>query len=273
MKILTSLLLAVIFSLSASGQNAVNKPVLKDSAYIADFNKLRGLYVKRMESDSQKKMSALMTSFMKKAKFSGDANVYATEDGMIQWIRSNFDKTSFASIAEAEKEYQLLKDAFTAETTENADYYTLVKESVAKHTSAIVMDVMQNRAPDGKDPKESPEYAAAYAKLRALFIKQSKSASHLKYESLRREFTKKANFNYKTNTLTYPETMLDWVKKNLAKTSFTSSTQAEMEWGLVELAEEAHQKENKEYYDYKSETRHKFGPDMHRDIMLESMAP
>ena len=274
MKSFYSLIAIICFSFCAMAQrperpSGTSNAASKDTAYVNTYNKLRALYLKQLDSESYKKAYNLSMNFASKAKFDGDFAILAVENGMLNWIKENLDKTSFSSYEEAVKLYKEQEVAFEADKIENAEYYTAAKIAGEKYPK-IKVDVMLNRG-TGEDPKESKEYKAAYNKLKDLFIKQKSSASYLKAKSLRQEFYKKSNFDKKKEKLENGTTIMQWVKQNLSKTGFSSLSQAEMEWGAVEFAEEAEKKENAEFHSFQSETLRKYGPDMYGDVMMEVM--
>jgi hypothetical protein len=269
MKFLYTFILSILLTATAIAQDMAKTTVVKDTAYVAAYHKLRALYVKQLDSDVHKNSEKLLATFINKAKFNSDKGVLSEKEGMINWIRANFDKTRFSSIEEAEKVYNEMVAARAADMAENADYYTFIQMCIKKHSTQILLDVMQNKDPEDKDPNEDPVYVATRDKLKALYSKYEKSESHRALNGLNQEFRKKANFNSKIHKLATGEDMLDWVKKNLATTGFTSLNQAEMEWGAIEFAEAKDQKENADYYTLSRETLQKYGYEMEMEIMMD----
>ncbi|MES2484668.1 MAG: hypothetical protein V4581_01790, partial [Bacteroidota bacterium] len=223
MKSFYSLLVIFCFSFYATAQRperpqraSAANATPKDTAYVNTYNKLRTLYVKQLDSETYKKAHKLSMEFAKKTKFDGDFATLTEEDSMLKWIKDNLDKTSFTSYEEAVKLNKEQEAAFEVDQKENAEYYAFAKIARQKYPK-ITVDVMLNKG-TGEDPKESEEYKAAYTKLKDLFIKQKSSASYLKAESLRQEFYKKSNFDFKKDKLENGTSIMTWVKQNLSKT-------------------------------------------------------
>jgi hypothetical protein len=95
---------------------------------------------------------------------------------------------------------------------------------------------------------KGPEYDKHYEKLKELHIKQLSSESHKTFSKLHKLFIKKMKF--KGNLVQLNGKYFEWIKENLANTTFESYEAAEKEWQVVQAANQANIKENKDYYDY-----------------------
>jgi hypothetical protein len=256
MKLLT--LLFLFSSITTLAQNTGNGSV-KDTAYINSYNKLRALYLKQLDSESHKKAMKLTDQFMTKANFNGDQNILLTDDGLMNWIKDNIEKTSFKNFEEALKLDEDLKTAYKADAIENAEYKAFDKIISDTYGIDMVIDVMFNKGTGEYDPKQEPEYINAYNKLKGLALKQRSSTTYTNLQSLEKEFYKKANFNYKKDTLEDRQTIFDWVQNNLSRTKFISLSQAEMEWNVIKFAQEAEEKENADFYEFESDSSDRLG--------------
>jgi hypothetical protein len=268
MKFICTLLLS-LFLLPAFAQTTTTAE--NDSVYVADYYKLRELYLKYIDAKKGNKADKLMKEFVLKAKFGGEFKDLNPEEGIIGWVRQNIEKTSFKNVAEAEKLWNEAEAAGQVKPQEQIAYEEEEKKMSDKHGRKIVIDVRLNRGAGGRNPKEEPDYIAAYEKLKSLTIEHEKSEDYKNVRALEKAYYKKANFDFKKDKYTYPETIYDWVKKNLSRTMFTSLTQAQLEWNKIEDAKKAEEKKNAEYYDFMDECLSKYGPYIHTDAMMETM--
>ncbi|KOS05365.1 hypothetical protein AM493_04450 [Flavobacterium akiainvivens] len=270
MKFICTILLS-LFLIPAFAQPDTATNNSNDSTYVADYYKLRALYIKYIDSKKTTKTDKLLREFMMKAKFDGEMKELASEDGLIIWVRENIKKTAFRSVVEADELWQELQIARQVRPQEELDFYEEEKKMSEKHGRKIIMDVRLNRGAGDRDPKEDPEYKAAYEKLKALTIEHNKSESFRKIRSLDKEYSKKANFDHRKDKVVFPKTMYDWVEQNLSRTTFTSLTDAKREWNKIEDAKAAERKENEAFYDFNDECLSKYGHYMTMDIMMEVM--
>jgi hypothetical protein len=261
-----SLLLLVLFMLPAFAQETK-----KDSAYIAEYYRLRALYLKSVDAGKNNKSDKLYENFLRKAKFKGTHEEMAQEDGLINWVKQNLDKTEFTNVEEAEKAWNETREAMKNRPAEETEFFNEARKASEVYGRDIILDVKLNRGAGDKDPKTEPDYIAAYQKLKTLMIAHEKSASYLNYKSLLSEFRKRANYDPRKDKYRYPDTLLDWVKANLSKTMFMSLLEAEMEWNKIENAREEDERINSEYEDYNRECLKKYGPYMHSDVLIETM--
>lgn len=266
MKAIFSVLL-LIFFLPATAQEAK-----KDSAYVAEYYRLRALYLKNIEAKSKDNTQELYQEFLEKANFDGSHQDMIKKDTLINWVRSNLDKTDFATVEQAEADWATLDKAFSNRPPEETAYYTAAREAAKTYGITIMTDVMMNKGAGDKDPKEEPDYIAAAKKLKDLLAKQQNSDSYRNWKSLNTEYRKKTGYDPRKDKLKLGQSLYDWAIQDLSKTTFISQMEAQTEWYKVEDAEKAEKKENAEFHKFQKEATDKFGHDIYTDALMEVMS-
>jgi len=110
-------------------------------------------------------------------------------------------------------------------------------------------------------------YVNTYNKLRALYLKQLESESYKKVQKLTTAFMEKVKFDGDFKIFKEEYGLLNWIKDNLQKTSFTSYEEAENEYKAQEVLNKEYEQENAEYIAFGKAVRAKY-PKMMVDVML-----
>lgn len=95
------------------------------------------------------------------------------------------------------------------------------------------------------------DYEEAYTKLKELYLKLQESESYIKSDELIKEFNSYMNIDKKNFLELKKEgSIMEWVKKNIASTSFKNIEEAEKLNEEIKKADLEQYKENEEYYVY-----------------------
>lgn len=133
------------FAFSQSNEYLSDSITSTDSTYIITYEKLKKLYLKQLDSKSNKKMRTLYRAFKHKMNFEGVNSEIVPSP--LPWIRKNIDRTTFLSIEEAEREWEAYKIAEQEDWKENIEYYKLQNEALRKFPQIIgnlIVDVRNN---------------------------------------------------------------------------------------------------------------------------------
>lgn len=140
----TYLFLLFLLSYSLYSQNIKTheQPILGDSAYITQYNKLKDLYIKMLKSPSNIEAEKLMSLFKDKMNFHGDRIKFARE-GVLPWIKENIGTTKFESYDAALQEWDILVKAQQIVIEQNPEYYNCLIESVQKYKGTILLELLR----------------------------------------------------------------------------------------------------------------------------------
>ncbi|KOS05366.1 hypothetical protein AM493_04455 [Flavobacterium akiainvivens] len=260
----------MLFSLASFAQNTAEQK--KDSAYTADYRKLRTIYVTHVESKYKNNPYKLTKVFIDKSNYNGNIQEIFSDDKLIQWVRQHIGETDFKNIEEAEAEWAKAQSASRLIAPEDNEFYKTMFELSKVHGMEIVTDVMMNKGVDGEDIRQETGFIDAEKKLAALIKKQQDSDSYREWRSLETAYMKKANFVSKRDKLENGESIYGWVERNLSKTMFSSAMQAKKEWLPLEKAKKAEMADNAEYHEFYLYAVERFGPYVFTDAMDDFLA-
>lgn len=138
MKLLKLLLQAVILTvtITAYGQDDSKK----DSIYIQDYEKLKQLHLKELNSDIHIEQSELFRKFLKRTNAKGELPI-TNPDDILNWIEDNIEKTDFLSFNEAKFEWGILERVMFESRRENKEYHMFMLTAVRKHGASILIEV------------------------------------------------------------------------------------------------------------------------------------
>ncbi|NDI98778.1 hypothetical protein GWA97_06790 [Flavobacterium sp. LaA7.5] len=140
MKIITFLVTLLVCIIT---QNSFSQETVKDSAYVADYEQLKALYIKMLDTDSYQESSKLMKSFFQKMN-KKDKTVLIHPDDYINWVKDNIEQTDFKSFTEAEFEWDIIKLLQKKSIEENQGYYDFLMKAISKHGATISSDVLMS---------------------------------------------------------------------------------------------------------------------------------
>lgn len=104
-----------------------NYDMKSDSVYVKQYERLKILYEKQQLSESYKKLEEATFAFGKKMEIRNNrASLLKSRLSLIEWIRENFEKTSFTTIEEAEEDYLALEKLRSEELIENEEYHSFL---------------------------------------------------------------------------------------------------------------------------------------------------
>ncbi len=121
------LFILVLLCKSVAGQTSSLQTDSITNEYTIRYNKLKELYIKKIDSESYKTANSLLSSFVKKTHMRK-----LTDMPMLVWIKLNLYITEFKSFEEAQKEWDAVEAAQEIEFEENTEYYDYVFESMMK---------------------------------------------------------------------------------------------------------------------------------------------
>lgn len=131
----------------------------------------------------------------------------------------------------------------------------------------IFLNVLPAHAQHSSEPVKDSVYTNVSAKLKKLYYKQLESKSYIQYSILTKAFAKKL---YKKGVKRGAnDNGLDWIEKNLDKTSFTSFYEAERDWIKILNAQDTDRMANHVYHDYMIWAMMKHGPQIYLDVLDE----
>ncbi|AXG74731.1 hypothetical protein DVK85_11015 [Flavobacterium arcticum] len=140
MKIISLLFTVFIYFIA---QNSYSQETLKDSAYSADYEKLKTLHLKQLISETHIESSKLMMSFMKKMNRK-DKTPIKNPDDIINWVKDNMEQTDFLSFTQAEFEWGIINKLQMESIQENQEYYNFMIVAMRKHGVEIITDEAMN---------------------------------------------------------------------------------------------------------------------------------
>lgn len=115
-----------------------------------------------------------------------------------------------------------------------------------------------SQAPEKKEkPKDNVSPEERYKKLKALYIKEIDSKTHIVADSLFQVFIYKITPDVEFNELTKQiksQDYLKWATENISKTEFKDAAEAEKLWTEYKEASTVNVMANQEYYNYLMET-------------------
>lgn len=76
-------------------------------------------------------------TFVTKMNFSGDTSIINTEAKMLSWISANLTSTDFASLLEAETEWEDIKDLRYVIYQENEDFYHFIQSDEDRYIKLL----------------------------------------------------------------------------------------------------------------------------------------
>lgn len=118
-------LLSLIFLLeSFSGLSQEKKKFEVDSLpYPERYQKIKALYVKRIDSDVYKNSKKASWVYYDMLNLEASDSDEHSKMSSLEWSKANLYKTDFGSFEEAEREWKKLEDALFLETKENKEYW------------------------------------------------------------------------------------------------------------------------------------------------------
>ena len=142
MKILTFIFTAIV-CFTAQNSFSQEEVIVKDSAYIADYNKLKSLHIKELTSDIHIEYSKKLKDFLD--KINGKMpEIKNSPDDIINWVKDNMDKTNFMSFTEAEFEWGIINQLQAESIKQNQEYYNFMMVIMEKYgVDMIVEELME----------------------------------------------------------------------------------------------------------------------------------
>lgn len=130
------------FAFSQSGIKDLATPRPIDSAYTAAYNKLKKLYLERLDTEVYKNHMRLYREFRRKMHFEGDPYASKISTNPISWIKKNLERTEFTSIEEAENEWETCVKANKDERSQNREFHEFETTSMLNFGYQIVTKVI-----------------------------------------------------------------------------------------------------------------------------------
>ena len=126
-------------------ENNIYSEYVNDSAYQATYSKLKELYIRKINSPTYLKSRSLIKSYSKKWKgaYTGPAEVFVKDPGMLSWLKDNWQKTEFTSYEEAEKEYRKVYASLLEDTIANPEFESLMIKAIMKYGPWIYTKVFE----------------------------------------------------------------------------------------------------------------------------------
>lgn len=114
--------------------------------------------------------------------------------------------------------------------------------------------------------EEDTIYDKALKKLIRLELKKLKSDSHIKASAAIDTFYKKLNYDDKNNMTELYTNPIPWITENIEQTSFTSVTEAELEWERCKALLYKEMEDNEEHTKFMPYVTLKFGVEILNDM-------
>ena len=138
-----SFILLTLICFTSQNSFSQEEAVVKDSAYVADYEKLKTLHLKQLNSEIHIESSKLMMSFMKKMNRK-DKTPITKPDDIINWVKDNMEQTDFLSFTQAEFEWGIINKLQMESIQKNQEYYDFMIVAMRKHGVEIITDESMN---------------------------------------------------------------------------------------------------------------------------------
>lgn len=158
MKIKSNFLVALLVSIipflgfSQSAKEQKEDPI----PYEVRYKKLKELFIKRIDTESYKKESKLVSDYGDKLNLTPSDSEQFQEMEVLEWIKVNLKQTNFKTMEEAEKEWAAVEIAQEIELQENLAYHNYLFETIKatrKFDLAIVLEEEVREEYPDKFPK------------------------------------------------------------------------------------------------------------------------
>jgi len=140
-----ALLIICIFPLFIQAQTTLYNPQTESTDFKINYKevheKLKQLYIKKLDSESHIRAAVLSKDFVKKMNHPDKGREQNYLKNPLNWIQHNLDKTGFSSYEEAEIAWKNLQEEWNNETVENQAYYSFLNEARGIYGPQLFNDV------------------------------------------------------------------------------------------------------------------------------------
>jgi hypothetical protein len=115
----------------------------RDSAYYNTYNRLKELFVKKILSSDYQAAQQMLIVYRDKLRSKGnfDTSLIAKYPGGLNWLKTNWQKTDFASYEEAKEMLEAATKLMSKPTDENLEYNTFNFLAISKYGPQIFLDM------------------------------------------------------------------------------------------------------------------------------------
>lgn len=129
-----------------NGTHSVHFNTKRDSTYYNSYNKLKKLYIAKLESPGYKIIKEKTNAF--RAKMYSPEGIYPTglgqRESILEWLKINWQNTRFKSYEEAVTVWNDLFAAHTKCDNENPEYNKLSFELIMEYGPDIIIELMED---------------------------------------------------------------------------------------------------------------------------------